>query len=375
MLRTSFLGMKLKNPVFIAAGPWNRDGRGLRNSIVAGAGAVVTESIVSDTMLDVRPRIASDSMGAQNIRLYSDIQIEGWEREMEIARLGKGPDGRGAAIIASISGHSPSELAYLASKMEKYGADAIELSVSNPAIEALEVIASHSDIIFEMTKEVVGSVKIPVLVKLSQNTTNISKVARAVKDAGGAGVSAINTVRGILGVDIETASPSLATYGGISGKYIRPLGLASVATISQTVDIPISGIGGIDSAHAAIEYMMLGADTVQVATAVMLGGRGAVAGILQGMEEWGREHNLKNISDIRGAALDKLKAFDEMKFEPAVSRANSVACRESCSKCIDTCMYGAISRSGDSIRVDRIRCTGCGLCNFVCPAKKLKLSW
>ncbi len=140
------------------------------------------------------PRIASDSMGAQNIRLYSDIQIEGWEREMEIARLGKGPDGRGAAIIASISGHSPSELAYLASKMEKYGADAIELSVSNPAIEALEVIASHSDIIFEMTKEVVGSVKIPVLVKLSQNTTNISKVARAA-DAGGAGVSAINTVR------------------------------------------------------------------------------------------------------------------------------------------------------------------------------------
>ncbi len=375
MLQTDFLGMKLKNPVFIAAGPWNRDGRGLRNSIAAGAGAVVTESIVSDTMLDVRPRIASDDLGAQNIRLYSDIQIEGWEREIEIARSGRDPDGRGAAIIASISGHSPSELAYLASKMEKYGADAIELSVSNPAIEALEVVASHSDIMFEMTREVVGAVKIPVIVKLSQNTTNLSKVARAVKDAGGAGVSAINTVRGILGVDIETASPSLVTYGGISGKYIRPLGLASVATISQTVDIPISGIGGIDSSYAAIEYMMLGAGTVQVATAVMLEGRGIVSEILQGMEEWGRSHDLQNISDIRGAALDKLKSFDEMKFEPAVSRAGGVACRENCSRCIDTCMHGAISRSGDSISVERSRCTGCGLCISICPAKKLKLEW
>ena len=70
MLRTNFLGLELKNPVIIAAGPWNRDGRSLHKSIAAGAGAVVTESIVSDTMLDVRPRIACDSNGAQNIRKY-----------------------------------------------------------------------------------------------------------------------------------------------------------------------------------------------------------------------------------------------------------------------------------------------------------------
>ena len=78
--------MKLPNPVMVAAGPWNRDGKGLKESLEAGAGAVVTESIVSDTMLDVRPRISCDRLGAQNIRMYSDIQIEGWEREMDIAK-------------------------------------------------------------------------------------------------------------------------------------------------------------------------------------------------------------------------------------------------------------------------------------------------
>lgn len=367
MLGIDFLGMKLDNPIMIAAGPWNRDGEGIRESIEAGAGAVVTESIVSDTMLDVRPRISCDSFGAQNIRLYSDIMIEGWEREMKIAKSS------GGIVIASISGHTPSEVAYLASKMERFGADAIELSVSNPAVESLEVVASHADIVFDMTKEIVSSVKLPVLVKLSQNTTNISNVAKAVKVAGGAGVTAINTVRGIMGVDVETAIPSLSTYGGISGEYIRPLGLASVATIAQTVDIPICGVGGINSAKHALEYIMLGASAVQVGTSVMLEGKGAISKIVRELEIWAQNHKVSNIDEIRGKALSNLKSFEEMKFEPAVSQANGTSCNENCTDCVSACMYHAISRNNGSVNVDRTKCTGCGLCTFICPAKKLKL--
>ena len=367
MLTTNFLGMELPNPVMIAAGPWNRDGKRIKESLEAGAGAVVTESIISDTMLDVRPRIASDSLGAENIRMYSDIQIEGWEREMEIAKSA------GGIVIASISGQTPSELAYMASKMERFGADAIELSVSNPAAESLEVVASHADTLFDMTKEVVSAVKIPVTVKLSQNTTNISKVAKAVKAAGGSGVTAINTVRGILGVDLETAEPSLSTYGGISGEYIRPLGLASVATIAQTVDIPICGVGGISCAQHALEYIMLGSSAVQVGTEVMLNGKESIRKIVQELEIWVQNHNVNNLSEIRGKALENLKAYDEMKFEPTIIHANGVPCSENCDKCIRACMYQAISRKGRSIRIEREKCTGCGLCASVCPAKKLKL--
>lgn len=287
MLKTNFMGIELKNPVILAAGPWNRDGQAVKESLEMGAGAVVTESIVSDTVMDVRPRIAVDEMGAQNIRLYSDIQIEGWEREMSIAKSG------GGVVIASVSGHTPSELAYLASKMEKFGADGIEISVSNPAVESLEVVASHPETVYEMTKAVVATVKIPVIVKLSQNTTNISKVAKAVKAAGGSGVTAINTVRGIIGVDVESAQPMLSTYGGISGSYIKPLGLASVATIAQTEDITISGVGGICDGISAIEYIMLGATTVQVGTHAMINGKEVISKIVSEIEEWAQNHNLK----------------------------------------------------------------------------------
>ncbi|NLD19367.1 MAG: 4Fe-4S binding protein [Clostridiales bacterium] len=363
------MGLDLKNPVIVAAGPWNRDGESIRKAIVAGAGAVVTESIVSDTMLDVRPRIACDERGAQNIRLYSDIQIEGWERELKIAKS------EGGVVIASVSAHTPSEVAYLASKVEKFGADAIEISISNPMMESLEVAASHADVVFEVTRAVVSAVKIPVLVKLSQTTTNISKVAKAVKAAGGSGVSAINTVRGILGVDIELAEPTLSTYGGISGSYIRPLGLASVATIAQTVDIPICGIGGINNYRHALEYIMLGASAVQVGTSVMLEGRDIVSKIVSGMEIWLKTHNVESVEELHGKALHNLKSFDEMKIEPTISTANGAPCTENCNKCMGSCMYGSISRKGGSIMVNKESCTGCGLCTFVCPAKKLKLEW
>lgn len=368
-MKTEFLGLKLKNPVIVAAGPWNRDGKNIRKGITAGAGAVITETIVSDALLDVRPRIAYDGFGAQNIRLYSDIQVEGWQREMDIAKSKEG------VVIASISAHTPSELAYLAMKMEKFGADAIELGISSPMGEALEVVASDAERVYSMTKEVVQNIKIPVMVKLSQNATNISKVAKAVKSAGGAGVSAINTVRCILGVDIETAEPTLSTYGGYSGAPIRPLGLASVATIAQTVDIPVCGIGGIGNYKNVLEYIMLGASAVQIGTAVMINGFHKITEIVDDLEKWSLEKNVKDIKAVRGLALKNLKSFEEIKIEPIVCRIDNGICEDDCDACIRACIYGAIQKNGKDMILDSDKCTGCGLCTFVCPKKKLRLDW
>lgn len=368
-MKTDFLGLKLKNPIIVAAGPWNRDGKSIIKGLAAGAGAVITETIVSDVFLDVRPRIAYDGKAAQNIRLYSDIQVEGWQREMDIAKSKEG------IVIASVSAHTPSELAYLAVKMEKFGADAIELSISSPMGESLEVMASDADRVSEMTKEVVKNVNIPVMVKLSQNATNISRVAKAVKQAGGAGVSAINTVRCILGVDIETMTPTLSTYGGYSGVPIRPLGLASVATITQTVDIPVCGIGGIENYKNALEYISLGASAVQVGTAVMVNGFGVITKIINDLEKWEVEKNIKDIKDIRGNALKHLKSREEIKIEPLICYSDDRPCIDQCRRCLDSCIYDAIEKKGDQVFIDKEKCTGCGLCICLCPDEKLKLGW
>ena len=290
-MKTDFLNLNMKNPIIVAAGPWNKDGHSIRKAIEAGAGAVITESIVSDAIMDVSPRIAYDGKGAQNIRLYSDIQVEGWEREMQIAKSG------GGIVIASVSAHTPSEVAYLAAKMERFGADAIEISISNPMGESLEVAASHADVVFEITKEVVSTVKIPVMVKLSQTATNITAVAKAAKEAGAAAISAINTIRCILGVDIENARPMLPTYGGYSGAPIRPIGLAAVASIAQAVDVPVCGIGGIENYRNVLEYIMLGASAVQIGTAVMINGPEKIREISRELEMWAEEKNISKASE------------------------------------------------------------------------------
>lgn len=369
-MKTNFLGLMLKSPVIVAAGPWNRDGASIRDSLGTGVGAVITETIVSEPILDVKPRISYNGIGAENIRLYSDVAIEGWEREMEIAKS------KGGIVIASVSAHTPSELAYLAVKMEKYGADGIELGISTPMGEDLEVTAADPEEVYNLTRCVVENVKIPVMVKLSQNSTNISRVAKEVKRAGGAGVSAINAIRCILGVNIEKREPLLPTYGGYSGAPIRPLGLASVATLAQTVDIPICGIGGIETYKNALEYIMLGASAVQVGTSLMLHGRSKITEIVNDLDRWGDENGIADVREIKGKALEKLKSFEEIKVEPLTCFSADLDCQPGCNRCMEACIYDAICRDqAGEILVDHHACTGCGLCTFLCPVGKLSLRW
>jgi ferredoxin len=214
------------------------------------------------------------------------------------------------------------------------------------------------------------------MVKLSQNSTNISRVAKEVKRAGGSGVSAINAIRCILGVDIKTATPLLPTYGGYSGPPIKPLGLASVASLAQAVDLPICGIGGIESYENALEYIMLGASAVQVGTALMLNGRPHITQIVEDLDRWGDENGMQDAREIRGRALENLKSFEEIKVEPITCKTLSIGCAAGCDNCSKVCIYGAVRRSmqGDIV-IDSEFCTGCGLCTFVCPVDKLYLNW
>ncbi|HML38412.1 MAG TPA: hypothetical protein PKA19_13490 [Bacillota bacterium] len=368
-LAVEFMGLKLKNPIIVAAGPWSRNGEMIKNAFLAGAGAVVTETIVNEVNIDVRPRIAYRNGGVQNIRLYSDILLEEWEREIDIAKS------QGGIVIASICAQTSSEISYIAGKMKKIGVDAIELGLASPMGEGLEVMAASADKIFEMTRKVVSSVNLPVMVKLSQNVTNMSKIARAVENAGGSAISAIDTVRCILGVDLENRKPYLPTYGGYSGPAIKPLGLASVATISQSTRLPVCGIGGIETCEDVLEYMMLGASAIQMGTSIMINGFEHIGKVKDDLEAWMRKNGIEELAQVRGAALSGLKAFDEIQVEPVVSHLIGECTRADCHKCVKGCVYGAIDKTGTGIAIHRERCRGCGLCCSICPDKNMKLIW
>ena len=364
-----FMGLKLPNPIIVAAGPWSRNGEMIKKAFQAGAGAVVTETIVNEVNPDIRPRIAYKEGGVQNIRLYSDILVEEWEKEIQIGKS------KGGIVITNICAQTPSEIKYLALKMEKAGADAIELGLASPMGEGLEVLASSPEKVYELTKATVESVKIPVMVKLSQNVSNMAKVARAVEKAGGKGISAIDTVRCILGVDIKTRKPLLSTYGGYSGPPIKPLGLASVATISQSTRLPVCGIGGITNHEDLLEYIMLGASVVQIGTSLMIKGFSEIEIIKENLSKWMTSSQIESIYEIRGAALPDIMAFDELQVEPKTARLIKECTNIDCENCKKCCIYFAITKENGQASIDRSKCRGCGLCCNLCPDNIIKLEW
>ncbi|MBB6479565.1 4Fe-4S binding protein [Spirochaeta isovalerica] len=369
-LSCDLMGIKLKNPLILSSGPMSRSGEMMIKALEAGAGAVVTETILNEIRPNVRPRLTGHDGALQNIRLYSEYSLEEWKRQIGMVKE------HGGIVIANILAHSPSEMAFLGRTVERYGADALELGVSSPHGEGLSVLGCDPPNLYQTVKKVVESVKIPVMVKLSPNVNNLASLAKAAEDAGARGISAINTIRSILGVDIESMSPYLPTYGGYSGDPIRPIGLGAVATICQTVELSVSGIGGISQFNHLLEYIMLGARTCQLQSALIFKGLGVIGEILDGLSAWMESRGYNSLDEFRGKALNRLKSFDEIILEPKVAMVARECPRPDCSLCETACVYSAVAKDRrGKIQVDTDRCTGCGLCLSVCPESCFTLEW
>lgn len=367
-LAVPFLGRQLKNPVIVAAGPWSRSAAAIQQSIDAGAAAVVTETITLEAGTVVRPRLYLDDGRLFNTMLYSTLDLEQWEQEMEQI------DKRDSMLICSIWGATPSEAAYIASKVERMGADAVELSISAPIGTKNERLSNHSEHIGEFVRTIVQAVDIPVMVKLSYDASINAGFVRAIEESGAAAMSAIDSLKGLSGVDIEYQRAVMPTYGGYTGPNIRPVSLAVTATLSQLTRCQICGIGGIGSFQNVLEFLMLGADAVQLASAVMLHGYGRITDIVEGLGEWVAGHG-GSVERLRGAALGSLIPFEEIPEQPLVSALDAPCAREDCSLCATGCLYGGVRREAGGIATDPARCTGCGLCVARCPDHKLRLVW
>jgi dihydropyrimidine dehydrogenase (NAD+) subunit PreA len=363
MLRTSFAGLTLESPLIVSSGPATWSGEAMSTCMRRGAGAVVTKTIVEHPKPNPRPRIVIRGDGMQNIELYTEHTVQQWRQEIAIAK------GRGAIVIASIMGYSIEEVVRLADKVQEYGADALELGISCPHGNSGRTVGADPDLTIAYTRALVSHASVPVIVKLSPNVTDISQVAKAVEAGGANAISAIDTVRCLIGVDIEFGKPFLPTYGGYSGPAIKPIALACVASIASCVDIPVSGIGGIMKASDALEHMMLGASTFQLCTGIIWGGFDLISEINRDLEVWLEKHGYSSLDEVVGKALPYLVPFEKVQLHNMVASVNDEMCN-GCKKCL-SCVYNAVGfRDGKAI-VNAEVCTGCGVCVYLCPVQAI----
>ncbi len=387
-LGVDFCGVRFLNPFILAAAPSTDSRDMIARGFEAGwAGAVIkTTSLESEEVSIVYPIMeglepGKDMLGMLNIDLLSERHIH--EILPDIAWLKQRfPDQR---VIMSVMGNSRDDWHELVRLSEEAGADLVEASISCPQGATLEGVdkadgwmisqdARLTEIVTGWAVEVAR--QIPIYVKIGPNVTDIAAIARAIERAGGAGICAIDSPEAILGVNPVSLSPlpSVQGYGsrgGFTGRAIKPIGLRCVADIAGAVRIPISGVGGIYDWRDALDYLLLGATTLQVCTAVMQYGFAIVDDLSDGLSRWMERNRFVSLADLIGLSLPYLKEHDELPHGVKVISAVKRDVCIGCGLCYVACRDGGHVAIGfESDRqpvVDADACVGCGLCAQICP--------
>jgi dihydropyrimidine dehydrogenase (NAD+) subunit PreA len=387
-LATYFGGLSFQNPFILAASPSTDSREMLARGLEAGwAGAVLkTTSVASEEVSIAYPimtsiRDGNRMVGLHNIDLISERHIEDVAEDVVWLKR-HFPSHR---LAVSIMASTKRDWTTLVKITEQSGADLIEVSISCPQGSLLEEVGhsqgsmiSHdpalSELVTRWVKE--ASARIPVYVKLTSQVTDLAAIARAVEKGGADGICAIDSLEAIAGVDSKTLEPlpsvrGNTTHGGYTGRAIKPVALRCVADIARAVRIPISGVGGIYSWRDALEFLLLGATTVQVCTAVMHQGFDLVRDLSDGLSRWLETHEYANCGEIVGLALPRITEHDRLEHGfKVISRVDQSLCVK-CGLCYVACRDGghdAIIWPDSRLPiVDETKCVGCGLCEQVCP--------
>ncbi|MBI4278298.1 MAG: dihydroorotate dehydrogenase [Armatimonadetes bacterium] len=317
-LETVIAGLRLRNPVLSAPGPY---GFTQETAILSGLrrlGGFVTKSItVEPRRGNPPPRLAVTPAGMLNAIGLENPGIEAFIAH-DLPRLRH----LDMPVIVSIAGSSVAEYALLAERLTTAGVDAVEVNVSCPNTEDGMIFGSEPRAAAGLVGAVRHATPLPVWVKLTPNVTDIAAIARAVEDAGADALALINTVAA-MAVDVEARTPVLgAISGGLSGPAIRPVAVYQTWRAATAVKVPVIGMGGIETAEDALEFLIVGARGVAIGSAIMR--RPAVIEeVLDGLEAYLRRHRLRDISEVVGSlhvpvSAPHLHRPDPVTMGPAV---------------------------------------------------------
>ena len=356
-LTTRVLGFTLEHPIMPAAGPPVRDAQALKACLEGGAAALVSKTISTKAAPVPTPNMADFKTYFLNTELWSELSPEHW-LEKEYPPTAAMAKEAGVPLIVGL-GYTADDIAALAPKVKPF-ADAIELSTHyigddpKPMQDAIRA-----------AKEGAG---VPVLVKMSP-FREPQGAALAAQEAGADAIVATNSFGPAFGIDIEHGGRLWMGgkgYGWMSGPALKPIALRMVYDIARVVDIPVIGVGGISRGTDVVEFLMAGAQAVQVCTAAITKGPGIYGKLAQELAQWLDQHGYASISDIQGLALKQ--PVPAMTQPPTLLPERCTGC----GLCVTSCVYGALYLEEKKIHIHPEACGHCGLCTSRCPVDALR---
>jgi len=389
-LRSDFVGIKSPNPFWLASAPPTDKEYNVVRAFKAGWGGVVWKTLGEDPpIVNVTSRYGAvhlndDKMiGFNNIELITDRPLEINLREIKQVKR-DWPDR--AMVVSLMVPCEETAWSQILSRVEETGADAVELNFGCPhgmsergMGSAVGQVPDYVEMVARWCK---AHTRMPVLVKLTPNVTNILGPARAARKGGADGVSLINTLNSITSIDLDLMAPTptvdgKGTHGGYCGPAVKPIALHMVAEIARdgaTHGMPISAIGGIANWRDAAEFMALSAGTVQVCTAAMHYGFKIVDDMIDGLSNWMDGQGYARIEDFRGKAVPNVTDWQYLnmnyKIIASIDQDLCIKCGLCHIACEDTSHQSIAAERVDGQRRYRVideECVGCNLCQHVCP--------
>ncbi len=384
-LSTNFAGIRSPNPFWLASAPPTNSGEQIMRAFDAGWGGAVWKTL-GQPIQNVSSRFGglhyqgTRAIGFNNIELITDRPLDVNFREIEEVKK-RYPN---HAVIVSLMVETYDEWKDIVRRSIDAGADGLELNFGCPHGMCERgmgsAVGQEPKVNERITSWVADMSTVPLIIKLTPNVSDILPHGLAAQRGGSDAVSLINTIKSIIGVDIDTFVPhpvvgNKSTNGGYCGPAVKPIAMHMVASLARDAEfnLPISGIGGISNWRDAVEFMLLGAGSVQVCTEVMLRGYRVVEDMIEGLDNYMDSHGFQTLDQMVGKAIPAYSEWGnlDLNFE-TVARIDSDTCI-GCYDCVAACQDGAhqcIFPADNGARVPKVdedECVGCNLCQIVCP--------
>ena len=385
-LKSEFCGIPLENPFLLSSSVIASKYDMCARAFEAGWGGAAFKTICLMEIVEASPRFSAIKgdheriIGFKNIEQLSENTLD---ENMQIFRKLKDnyPD---KFLLVSFMGRNDEEWAYLAEKLNDSGADALELNFSCPNMTEGHTgsdVGQIPELVERYCRIVKQHTRLPFIAKLTPNVTDIRESADAAIRGGADGVAAINTIKSLIEIGAIPEKQKLyVSIGGYSGKAVKPIALRFIAELAKDENVKdkhISAMGGIETWKDAMEFIVLGADTVQVTTAVMQYGYRIIEDIKDGVALSLISHDIKNIEELERKVIDNVVPTESLDrsyiIYPKFIHDKCVGCQ----RCYVSCMDGghqAISIVDGKPRLDPNKCVGCHLCVLVCPQNAIESS-
>lgn len=386
-LSVEFLGVHFPNPFCLSSSPVGNCYDMCKKAYEVGFGGVVFKTIGPKSYFidEVSPRFdkldkeTTPFIGFKNMEQIAEHPLE--ENLADIRRLKEEfPD---KVMIASIMGNDEQTWEDLARMAEEAGADMLELNFSCPQMTS-HAMGSDVGVSPELCRKYCAAVKrgskLPVLAKMTPNITDMVPVALASLEGGADGIAAINTVKSVANVDLDRfiGMPIVdgkSAISGYSGKAVKPIALRFLQQMRsdpRLADLPISGIGGIETWEDAAEFILMGATTLQMTTSCMQYGYRVVEDMCNGLMHYMEDKGVDSLHQLVGLATKNIIPAEELNRDYIVYPEIDMDKCVHCGRCYISCYDGAHQamewdEEKREPKCNKDKCVGCHLCALVCP--------